>query len=79
MFKKKLLYTVEASEVVNFCRILGKYGLKFKISQERRTLRKGDHDNRYLYYRVFAVWASSRQARILQDELNPNDESIFDP
>lgn len=77
MFKKKLLFKVEESDVVNFCRILGKYGLKFKVSQARSVPRK-DGSNLCWYYRAFAVYASSRQARALYADLNGDDESVFD-
>lgn len=45
MFKKTLVFSVEEKEVINFCRLLGRYGLRFKIGKLRSsTARIGDEN-----------------------------------
>lgn len=43
MFKKRLVFKIEGKEVVDFYRLIGKYGLKFKIG----GLRKYTDEKRY--------------------------------
>lgn len=76
-FKKKLLFKIEESEAIDFCRILGKYGLEFKISQVR-SVPRNDGRSPSLKYRVFAVYVTEHQARALERELNADDESVFE-
>lgn len=77
MFKKTLVFSIEEKEVINFCRFLGRYGLRFKIGKLRNsTVRAGD-DNQVVTYRVFTVYASKRKAYTLYEELNMNREASF--
>lgn len=76
-FKKKLLFRIEESEAIDFCRILGKYGLEFKVSQVR-SVPRDDESNKRTYYRVFAVYVTEHQSRALERELNADDESVFE-
>lgn len=69
MFKKKLVFRVEDMEAVDFCKILGKYGFRFKIGK-RCEITLGDDENRKLHYRVFTVYASRRKAYALYKDLN---------
>lgn len=69
MFKKKLVFEVAEMEAINVCRIIGKYGLRFEISKLHSIVRPDD-DSRKLYYRVFTVYATKRQAYELYEELN---------
>lgn len=75
MFKKKLVFSVEDTEVINFCRLLGKYGLRFKIGKLRSSATTDD--NRMMTYRVFTVYASKRKAYALYEEVNMNREALF--
>lgn len=76
MFKKVLVFSIEDKEVINFCRLLGKYGLRFRIGKLRSSARLSD-DNQALTYRVFTVYASRRKAYALYEELNTNREATF--
>lgn len=76
MFKKTLVFSVEEKEVINFCRLLGKYCLRFKISKLRNSTRL-DENNQAVAYRVFTVYASKRKAYALYEELNMNREMTF--
>lgn len=69
MFKKRLVYQVDEMEAIDFCRILGKYGFQYNISKLRKVARN-DGTNWNRYYREFVVYATNRQARMLNDELN---------
>lgn len=78
-FKKKLLFKIEDGEIIDFCRILGKHGLEFKISQEHaQDVLCNDGRNRRVFYRVFAVYVTKAQSRALSKDLNTNDESVFE-
>lgn len=74
MFKKKLMFKIEDAEVIEFCRLLGKYGLRFEIGK-LRSVARDDDGGRKLYYRVFAVYATKRQTYTLYEELNMNRDS----
>ena len=54
MFKRKLKFRVEDMEAINFCRILGKYGLKFELGKRRTIALEGENDKKFCY-RVFIV------------------------
>lgn len=69
MFKHKLVFKIEGKEVVNFCRLLGKYGLKFKVGALRKCA-NDDNQNKMKYYREFVVYASKSKAYKLYDEIN---------
>lgn len=73
MFKKKWYFQVEDCSAIDFCKLLGKYGIKFEIGK-LRTVAREDDPNRKLYYRVFAVRASNHQAKKLVDELSYKPE-----
>ena len=72
MFKKKFIFKVVDSEVLDFCRILGKYGVKFEIGK-LHTVVNADDPFCALHYRLIAVYTSKRQIKKLYDELNGND------
>ena len=72
MFKKKFIFKIVDSEVLNFCKILGRYGVKFEIGK-LHTVANADDPFRALHYRLIAVYASERQIKKLCDELNDND------
>ena len=72
MFKKKFTFKIVDSEVLDFCRILGKCGVKFEIGK-LHTVVNSDDPFRTLHYRIIAVYASERQIKKLYDELNDND------
>lgn len=69
MFKQRLVFKIEGKEVVNFCRLIGKYGLKFKIGGLRKYTDEKDM-NKIKYYREFVVFTSKRKAYKLYDEIN---------
>ena len=74
MFKKKYVFNVIDSNVIDFCRVLGKYGLKFQIGKLHIIVNANDPFGTY-HYRSIAVYASNRQAKKLYDEFN--DEYDF--
>lgn len=76
MFKKTLVFSIEEKEVINFCRLLGKYCLRFRIGKLRNSTRL-DENNQAVSYRVFTVYASKRKAYALYEELNTNREITF--
>ena len=69
MFKKRLTFKIDKSEVVNFCRLLGKYGLKFKISNLLYKATDIDADNRH-YYREMVVDATKKRAYKRYEAIN---------
>lgn len=77
MFKKTLVFSVEVKEVINFCRLLGRYGLRFKIGKLRSSTARIGDENESVTYRVFTVYASKRKAYALYEELNMNREATF--
>lgn len=77
MFKKTLVFSVEEKEVINFCRLLGRYGLRFKIGKLRSSTARIGDENQSVTYRVFTVYASKRKAYALYEELNMNREATF--
>lgn len=77
MFKKTLVFSVEEKEVINFCRLLGSYGLRFKIGKLRSSTARIGDENQSVTYRVFTVYASKRKAYALYEELNMNREATF--
>ena len=72
MFKKKFIFKIVDSEVLDLCRILGKYGVKFEIGK-LNTVANADDPFCALHYRLIAVYASERQIKKLCNELNGND------
>lgn len=72
MFKKKFIFKIVDSEVLDFCRILGRYGVKFEVGK-LHTVVNADDPFCALHYRLIAVYASERQIKKLCDELNDND------
>ena len=72
MFKQKCIFKIVDSEVLDLCRILGKYGVKFEIGK-LHTVADADDPFCALHYRLIAVYASGRQIKKLYDELNGND------
>lgn len=72
MFKKKFIFKIVDSEVLDFCRILGKYGVKFEIGK-LHTVANANDPFCALHYRLIAVYAPERQIKKLYDEINDND------
>lgn len=75
MFKKKLMFNVEDMEAIDFCRILGRHGLRFEITNLCSVAREND-TTRKLNYRVFTVYATRRQAYALYEDLNVRREKF---
>lgn len=70
MFKrKKLICNVEDMEAINFCRVLGKYGLKFDISELRRVSKEEGDTRKQQHYRVFIVYTTEHKVDEIYDEL----------
>ena len=74
MFKKKYVFSVIDSNVIDFCRVLGKYGLKFQIGK-LHTIVNTNNPFETCHYRSIAVHASNRQAKKLYNEFS--DEYDF--
>lgn len=69
MFKQRLVFKVEGKESIDFCRLIGKYGFKFKVGGLRKYMDEQDM-NKIKHYREFVVFASKRKAYKLYDEIN---------
>lgn len=69
MFRQRIVFKIEGKEVIDFCRLLGKYGVKFKIGGLRKCV-DNDDQNTIKYCREFVVYASKRTAYRLFDEIN---------
>ena len=77
--KERLLFCVADMDAIDFCRVLGKYGLKFEIGELRESPRskitesssKEDYIHKQ-HYRIFTVYVSEHKAAALQDELMSN-------
>lgn len=67
MFKERIAFGIDDMEALDFCRILGKYGLRFEVSELRNTVTP---DGSKRNYRVVTVWATKRQSRLLYDEFD---------
>lgn len=65
MFKTKIVFGIDDVDVLDFCRILGKHCLRFKVGELHSTV---SSDGTKKHYRVFEVWATNRQNRKLQDD-----------
>ena len=80
MFKKKrLIFPVADMDAIDFCRILGKYSLKFEIGELRESPRSKITESsskedyiRKQHYRIFTVYVSEHKSADLQDELMSN-------
>ena len=80
MFKKKRLFChVADMDIIDFCRVLGKYGLKFEIGELRESpnskITESSSKEDYIckqHYRIFTVYVSEHKAADLQDELKSN-------
>lgn len=68
MFKKKQAIKIENMEAINFCRLLGKYGIKFEISGIRSIV--SDDGSNKKFYRLFTVYTSRHRAYELLHEFN---------
>lgn len=77
--KERLLFCVADMDAIDFCRVLGKYGLKFEIGERRESPRSKITESsskedyiRKQHYRIFTVYVSEHKAAALQDELMSN-------
>ena len=69
--EKMLMFDIDEMEAINFCRTLGRYGVRFEISELKSAPREDDETKRR-YYRVFTVRASKKQMDELCQGLNVN-------
>lgn len=69
--EKTVMFNIEEMEAINFCRTLGRYGVRFEIS-ELKSIPREDDETKRRYYRVFMVRASKKQMDELCKELNVN-------
>ena len=77
--KERLLFCVADMDAIDFCRVLGKYGLKFEIGELRESPRSKITESsskedyiRKQHYRIFTVYVSEHKVAALQDELMSN-------
>lgn len=76
MFKKRLIFKIDAKEAINFSRILGRFGLKFEIGKARCPAGDVDPDNKN-FYREFRVMATKRQSYKLFEAINMANGRYF--
>lgn len=76
MFKNQLVFKIDAKEVVNFSRLLGRFGLKFEIGKARCPASNIDPDNK-CFYREFRVTATKRQTYKLFEAINMANGRYF--
>lgn len=69
--EKTVMFNIEEMEAINFCRTLGKYGVRFEIS-ELQSIPREDDESKRIYYRVFTVRAPRKQLDQVCYELNTN-------
>lgn len=69
--EKTVMFNIDEMEAINFCRTLGRYGVKFEISDLRSVVR-ADDETKKRYYRVFMVHATKKQMDELCKGLNVN-------
>lgn len=69
--EKSMIFDIPEMEAINFCRILGKYGVRFEISELQSIPREDDKAKR-IYYRVFTVRAPRKQLDQVCYDLNTN-------
>ena len=67
--EKSMIFNIPEMEAINFCRALGRYGVRFEIS-ELKSIPREDDETKRIYYRVFRVRASKKQIDELCKELN---------
>lgn len=60
MFEQKKKFDVASSEVIDFVRLLGRFGMKFQISEEYMYVDDKD-PNRKHYFRRFYVFGTRRE------------------
>jgi hypothetical protein len=69
MFINTYETNVESGNVVQFVRILGKIGLRFKMSDEWCVTDNLDPVKK-IWYRTFRIYATKKQLKLIQNELN---------
>lgn len=69
MLTKTYETNVESGNVVQFVRILGKIGLRFKMSDEWYVADDLDPAKK-IWYRTFRIYATKKQLKLIQNELN---------
>lgn len=60
MFTIKRKFEINSAEVIDFVRLLGRFGLKFKVSDEY-YIETGENMYAKEYYRRFVVYGTRRQ------------------
>lgn len=63
-----LKFEIDEMDAINFCKVLGKHGLKFEIGDLCSVIRPNDVSKKR-YYRVFTVYAPKKQMTGLLKEL----------
>lgn len=67
--EKSVMCDVDEMEAINFCRALGRYSVKFEIS-DLRSAPKADDDTKKRYFRVFIIHGPKKQMDELCKRLN---------
>lgn len=68
MFKTKIRIRIGSQDVIDFVRLLGRFGLKFEFSDEYSIVDDIDPD-RKLRWRRFYVYGTRRQLKRFEKEL----------
>ena len=69
MFGKKLAIRIKDTEAIEFCKVLGMYGIKFMIGDVRSVADAINLDET-VNYRIFTFRASRRKIRELYGEFS---------
>lgn len=67
--EKTVMFDIDEMEAINFCRALGRYGVKFEIS-DLRSVARADDETKKRYYRVFMVHGPKKRVDELCKRLN---------
>ena len=76
MFGKKLAIRIKDNETIEFCKVLGMYGIKFNIGDVRFGVDTTNLDDT-VGYRIFTFRASKRKIRELYGEFSMMRDNQF--
>lgn len=76
MFKKRLEFDIKQTELVRLMRIIGKYGIKFRLGKLDYYVEFPDGKRLYFYH--VSIYASRRKLKRIQADITDIYEYWFD-
>lgn len=76
MFKKRLEFDIKQSELVRLMRVIGKYGIKFRLGKLDYFVECSDGKRLYFYH--VAICASRHKLKKIQADIKDIYEYWFD-